>query len=63
MEPEHISRPIKRVLEVIYEGSDWEMAIQAELQRLGLSEDHFHVIVAVPEKMADNDERQLKMFE
>ena len=53
MEPEHISRPIKRVLEVIYGGSDWEMAIQAELQRLGLSEDHFHVIVAVPETVPD----------
>jgi len=62
MGPEHISKPIKRVLEVIYEGNDWEAAIEQRLKELGINADEIQTIICITTEMAGNKDRQRKLF-
>ena len=64
--PEHISKPIRRimaVLEVAYEGDDYDQAIEAELKRLGIREDQVKTIIAIPPCMTGRRDSQAKLFE
>jgi hypothetical protein len=67
-EPEHISKPIKKVLgvlEVVYRhGQDPDQVIEAELKRRGLTMKDFRLIMAVPEQMlTEQDDRQRPLFD
>jgi hypothetical protein len=66
MEPEHISKPIRRVmdiLEVVYTGNDYDGAIERELRRLGIRADQVKTIIAIPAEMANNiDDKQIPLF-
>jgi hypothetical protein len=64
-EPEHISQPILKCLEVIYQGRNWDAAIERELKRRGLTIEQVRTIICIPEEMADgcsNSSRQKKIF-
>lgn len=65
-EPEHIAGPLKRivrVIEVYCFGDNYDLAVEAELQRLGLKEDQVQTIICIPCKMAERDDCQLKLFD
>jgi hypothetical protein len=62
MDPEHISKPIKRVLEVIYEGNDWEASIDKGLKELGINAAQIQTIICIPAEMAGDKDRQRKLF-
>ena len=63
---EHISKPIRRVmdvLEVIYVGDDYDQAIEQKLKELGIHENQVGVIIAIPEEMADDkNDKQIPLF-
>ena len=60
MEPEHISCPIRRVLEVFYDATkcDWDEATDRELKRLGLEPHQVRVILCFPK-----ENQQLNLFD
>ena len=47
------------VLEVVYNGDDYDGAIEQKLKELGIHENQVGVIIAIPEEMAEykNDKR------
>jgi hypothetical protein len=66
MEPEHISGPLRRVidiLEVYYTGDDFDSAIEQKLKELGVHEDQVRVIICIPAEMAKNkSDNQISLF-
>jgi len=65
VDPEHISKPLKQVmeaLEVVYSGNDFDLAIERKLSELGIRADQVWVIIAIPEGMAGGEGRQRKLF-
>ena len=65
-QPEHISAPIRRVLEVFYDPvkRDWDEVADRELARLGIRPDQVKVIICYPNDYKIKiDKDQLNLFD
>jgi hypothetical protein len=54
--------PPRKSITVYYHGVGWDLAIKKELRRLGLKPGEVGV-VAMPEAMRPDDDKQRKLFE